>query len=104
MRVRATRQFATSAACILVCFSTACSTLSPVAVDAAGERIRTEIKVGDTVRVLTAAGTTHSFHIRQIELQQVSGWKTAAIVAAAAVAAAVAIESGGGSHTVGYNG
>ena len=133
----AMKQFATAAASVLICVSAACTTLSPVAADITGARIGAEIKVGDTVRVLTADGTTHNLQvsavgesslvgsavgtwkrgadaagsrievpyrdIQRIEVQHVSGLKTAAIVAVVALVAAVAIASGGGSHTPGFS-
>jgi hypothetical protein len=42
---------------------TACTTLSPVAADATGARIRAEIKAGDTVRVRATDGTSHTFQV-----------------------------------------
>jgi hypothetical protein len=73
MFARAIRPFAITAACILICLSTACTTLSPVATDATGERIRSEVKAGDTVRVLTADGTTHSFQVTAVGLSSLAG-------------------------------
>ena len=134
MRTSATSQFATALASILVCLLTGCTTVSPVAADPTGTRIRAEIKAGDTVRVVSADGASHRFQIsavgelsligntvkdgteaagmrielpyrsiRQIDVERVSGVKTTVIVAAVALAAAIAIATGGGSHTPGYN-
>lgn len=131
------KQLATTVVTVLVCLSTACTTLRPVAADATGDQIRAEIKAGDTVRVLAADGTSHTLEvsavgefslvgtavgtwkhstdvvgsrielpyrdIHQIEVQHVSGLKTTAIIVLAALAAAIAIATGGGSHTPGYN-
>ncbi len=72
MRASAIRQFATTAGSILLCLS-ACTTLSPVAVDATGERIRTEIKAGDTVRVLTADGTTYRMQVTAVGASSLVG-------------------------------
>ena len=137
MRMSVTRQFASTVASVLICLSAACTTLSPVAADATGARIRAEVKAGDTVRLLTADGASHSLRvsavgesslvgtavgtwkhsadvvgsqielpyrdIQQIEVQHVSALKTTALVAVVALVAAVAIASGGGSHTPGFN-
>ena len=137
MHTSVTRQFASTIASLLICFSTACTTLSPVAADATGARIRAEIRPGDTVRVLTADGASHSVQIsavgesslvgtavgtwkrstdvvgsrielpyrdiQQLEVQHVSALKTTALVAVVALVAAVAIATGGGSHTPGFN-
>jgi hypothetical protein len=77
------KQFATAVASVLICVSTACTTLSPVAADATGARIRAEIKVGDTVRVLTADGTTHRFEVSAVGESSLFGnavgtWKSGA--------------------------
>lgn len=127
----------TTMVCVLVCFSTACTTMRPVSADGAGEQVRREVKVGDTVRVLTKAGASHSFQITavdesslagnavrlsgggsdavgaridvryqdiaQIEVQRVSGLKTASVIAAVVLVAFVAIVTGGGRHAPGFN-
>ena len=133
----ATNSIATTMVCVLACLSTACTTMRPVAADAAGEQVRREVKVGDTVRVLTKASASHSFQvtavdesslagnavtmsgggsdavgarieiryvdIAQIEVQRVSGLKTASVIAAVALVAFVAIVTGAGSHAPGFN-
>jgi hypothetical protein len=135
MRASATRRFAILITCASICLSTACTTLRPVPADPG--RIRAEVKVGDTVRAVTADGTTHSFRvsavgesslvgnavrsanggtdavgsrielpyqdIRELDTRRVSGAKSTALAAVVVLAAAVAIASGGGSHTIGYN-
>jgi hypothetical protein len=119
------RQIANSLVVALVCLCTACTTLTPVM--ATPERIRTEVRAGDTVRVLTADGATHRVKvealgdtslsgesqgsrieiplrdIRQIDVERVSAGKTTALVVTVVGLAAVAIATGGGSHTAGYN-
>jgi hypothetical protein len=91
------------------------------------ERIRTEVHSGDTARVLTADGATHRVtvsvlgetsltgnaagtpielpyrDIRQIDVEHVSTLKTTALVAGVAVIGWVAIATGGGSHSPGFN-
>ena len=67
------RQLATTAVFVLVCLSTACTTLRPVAADPAGEQIRTEIRAGDTVRVVTTDGKTHSFQVTAVGASSLSG-------------------------------
>ena len=63
MRASTSRRFATILLCLAVSFSTGCTTLHPVTVDPAGERIRSEIKSGDTVRTYMLDGTTHNFRV-----------------------------------------
>lgn len=137
MRTSMTRRLAATVAFVFIYSVTACTTLTPVSADATGARIRAEIKSGDTVRVLRADGTNHTFQvsevgesslvgnavgtwkgsadavgsrvevpyrdIQQVEIQHVSALKTTALVAVVALVAAVAIATGGGSHTPGYN-
>lgn len=66
MRTSVTRQLASTVAFVLICFSTACTTLSPVAADATGAGIRAEVKAGDTVRVSTADGASHRFQVSAV--------------------------------------
>ena len=134
MRACASRRFAILITSTLICLSTACTTLRSVPADPA--RIRAEVRVGDTVRAVTADGTTHTFRvsavgesslvgnvnlanggadavgsrielpyqdIRELDTRHVSGGKTTALAAVLVVVAAVAIATGGGSHTIGYN-
>jgi hypothetical protein len=120
----------------LVCVSTACTTMRPVAADDSGDAIRREIKPGDTVRAVTKGGPVHTFQvtvvgataiggvavntwangkdpvgsridihyqdIAELDVKRSSGLKTAGLVAAVVVVA-VAIASGGGSHSPGFN-
>jgi hypothetical protein len=118
------RRIATPLAAALVCLSTACTTLTPVM--ATPERIRTDVRAGDTVRVLTADGVSRRVtvgalgetslagdaagshielafrNIRQIDVERVSTLKTTAVVAGVVLLGAVAIATGGGSHTPGF--
>jgi hypothetical protein len=137
VRSSATSSITTAIVAVVVCLSTACTTMRPVAADAAGEQVRREVKVGETVRVLTKAGASHSFQvtaveesslsgnavklsgggseavgaridvryldIAQLEVQRVSGLKTGSVIAALALVALVAIVTGGGSHSPGFN-
>lgn len=73
MRAYAIRPLATAAVSATICLSTACTTLSPVRVDTTGERIRAEIKAGDTVRVVTADGTTHSLRVSTVGASSLVG-------------------------------
>jgi hypothetical protein len=59
--------------CVAVFFSTACTTLHPVPVDPTGERIHSEVKTGDVVRVLMADGTTHGLKITDFGLTSLVG-------------------------------
>ena len=121
-------RLATAVVWALLGFQTACTTMTPIVADTNGERIRAEIKAGDTVRVLSADGSAHAFKvtevgessltggtnpagsrielpyrdIRQIEVQRVSSSRTTATVLALVLVGAIAIASGGGSHTPGY--
>lgn len=58
-----TKKRLTACLVVLVCLSTACTTMHPRPVDATGDSIRREIKPGDTVRVVTKGGPVHSFQV-----------------------------------------
>jgi hypothetical protein len=58
---------------VLVCLSTACNTMHPMAADATGDSIRREIKAGDTVRVVTKDGLVHSFQITVVGATSLGG-------------------------------
>jgi hypothetical protein len=73
MGTSVTRRIAATVASVSICFSTACTSLSPVAADATGTRIRAEIKPGDTVRVLTADGTRHTLMVSTVGESSVAG-------------------------------
>ncbi len=73
MRESNIKRIGTAFLAVLVCMSTACTTLRPVAVDPAGDRIRAEIKVGDTVRVLSRDGTTHRFRVTAVGTSSLAG-------------------------------
>ena len=57
----------------LICLSTACTTMRPVTVDAAGEQVRAQLKPEDTVRVLTKSGASHTFEITDLGATSLSG-------------------------------
>jgi hypothetical protein len=66
--------------CVLALLPAACTTMRPIAADAAGGTIRREIKVGDTVRVVTRDGATHILRVAVLGLTAlggdvVSSWK-----------------------------
>jgi hypothetical protein len=73
VRKSATTSVATVMVSVLACLSTACTTMHPVAIEAAGEQVRREVKVGDTVRVLTKAGASHSFQVTAVGESSLSG-------------------------------
>jgi hypothetical protein len=58
---------------VLVCLSTACTTMRPMAADATGDSIRREIKPGDTVRVVTKGGLIHSYQITVVGATSLGG-------------------------------
>jgi hypothetical protein len=73
VRKFAKKSIATAIVSVLVCLSTACTTMRPVAMDASGEPVRRELKVGDTVRVLTKAGASHSFQVSAVGYSSLAG-------------------------------
>ena len=58
---------------VLVCLSTACTTMRPMVADATGDSIRREIKPGDTVRVVTKDGPVHSFQVTVVGATSLGG-------------------------------
>ena len=58
---------------VLVGLSTACTTMRPVAADTTGDSIRREVKPGDTVRVVTKAGATHTFKVTTVGAASLAG-------------------------------
>jgi hypothetical protein len=82
-----TKSIATTFLVVLICLSTACTTMRPITADASGEQVRLELNTGDTVHVLTKSGASHSFQVT-------------AIGATSLVGNAVKM-SGGGSDAVG---
>jgi hypothetical protein len=58
---------------VLVCLSSACTTMRPIAADATGESIRREIKPGDTTRVITKSGPVHIFQVTVVGATSLSG-------------------------------
>jgi hypothetical protein len=68
-----TKNLARTMVSILVCLSTACTTMRPVVMDASGEQVRREVAVGDTVRVLTKAGASHSFQVTAVGDSSLAG-------------------------------
>jgi len=68
-----TKKTLTTCLVVLVCLSTACTTMRPMATDATGDSIRREIKPGDTVRVVTKGGSVHSFQITGVGATSLGG-------------------------------
>lgn len=66
MHTNATRRAAALFLSLLTCWSSACTTLRPVAVDPTGERTRSALKVGDSVRVLMTDGTKHGLKVTAV--------------------------------------
>jgi hypothetical protein len=66
MRISATSIIVTAGLALLICLSTACTTMRPITADASGEKVRQELKAGDTVHVLTKSGANHSFNVTEI--------------------------------------
>jgi len=128
----ALRSAATNLLVLLVCISTACTTLRPVAVDANGDQIRNEIRVGDTIRVVTKSSAVQTFrvttvgatsvigdsdqpgtpieipyqNIKELEVRQGSGPKTTWLVVGAVLLTLgnlVGSVPGWGQHTVGFH-
>lgn len=58
---------------VLVCLSSACSTMRPIGADGTGDSIRREIKPGDTVRVVTKGGPVHTFQITVVGATSLGG-------------------------------
>ena len=117
---------------VLICLSPACTTMRPIAVDGNGDQIRNEIRVGDTIRVVTKNNAIQTIRvttvgassvigsadspatpieipyqdIKDIEVRQGSGAKTTWLMVGAVVlglAIWVGSASGWGQHTVGFN-
>lgn len=57
----------------ITCLATACTTMRPIAADATGDSIRREVKPGDTIRVVTKAGSVHSFQVTVVDATTVGG-------------------------------
>ena len=68
-----TKSIATTFLAILICLSTACTTMRPITADASGEQVRLELKTGDTVHVLTKSGANHSFQVTAIGATSLAG-------------------------------
>jgi hypothetical protein len=63
----------TALICVLLCLSSACTTMRPVTVDSTGDRIRAEVNSGDTVRVRMMDGAVHSLKVTQLGDASLSG-------------------------------
>lgn len=59
-------KIATSGLALMICLSTACTTMRPITADVSGEKIRQELKPGDTVHVLTKSGANRSFGVNEV--------------------------------------
>ena len=121
----ATKKTLTTCLIVLLGLSTACTTLRPVPVDAAGSQIRSQVHVGDTVQVLTQDGRSETIQvaelgdkalvgtsggarvevpyqaIQRLEVRRVSGGKTAGLIigVVAAIALGAAVSSSEHPHT-----
>jgi hypothetical protein len=58
-----TKKTLTTCLVAFVCLSTACTTMRPVMVDAAGSQIRSQVHAGDTVRVLTQDSRSETIQV-----------------------------------------
>jgi hypothetical protein len=61
---------------LLVCLlslSTACTTMRPIAADGVGDSVRREIKPGDTIRVVTRDGATHTLQVAVVAMTSLGG-------------------------------
>jgi len=67
------KQISTALMCVLICLSSGCITMRPVSADSSGDRIRAEVKSGDTVRVLMMDGTIHSLKVAKVGDSSVMG-------------------------------
>jgi hypothetical protein len=47
--------------------------MRPIAADTSGEAIRATLKPGDTVRVVTQSGVTHSFEVTEVGATSLAG-------------------------------
>ncbi|MBV8334512.1 MAG: hypothetical protein JO358_03510 [Alphaproteobacteria bacterium] len=107
---------------VLVGLSTACTTMRPIPVDAVGSQIRSQVHVGDTVRVLTedrrsetievaelgdtalvgtAAGARVEVpyqSIQRLEVRRVSGAKTTGLIIGVVVAIALGAAVSAAEH------
>jgi hypothetical protein len=57
------RHFASNTLILLLSLCTACTTMRPVMVDAAGSQIRAQVHAGDTVRVLTQDSRSETIQV-----------------------------------------
>jgi len=67
------KQVSTMLICVLLCLSSACTSMRSVTVDSTGDRIRAEVKSGDTVRVRMVDGAVHSMKITKLGDASLSG-------------------------------
>ena len=73
MRKSTIKAVSTAFVGIVFCLSSACTTTRPVTADPTGDRIRAEIKSGDTVRVRMIDGAVHSLKVTKLGDTSLSG-------------------------------
>lgn len=73
MRASCTKSTATAFLAVLTCLSTACTTMRPIAPDASGEQVRSALKPGDTVHVVTKDGASRSFAVTEVGASSLVG-------------------------------
>ena len=66
-------KIATSGLALMICLSTACTTMRQITADVSGEKIRQELKPGDTVHVLTKSGANRSFDVNEVGTTSLAG-------------------------------
>ena len=64
---------ATTCLMVLLCLSSACTTMRPLPGGVTGDSIGREIKSGDTVRVVTKGGPVHVFQVTEVGATSLSG-------------------------------
>lgn len=90
MRTSRPRTITVVMMCILMCLSTACTSMRPITPDATGEQVRLTIRAGDTVHVVSKNGPSHSFRVTTVGTSSLTGnvvktWEASADVAGSQV-------------------